>query len=306
MPVQVICHGGAWSIPDQAAAESQKGVREAAKAGLEALKNGQAVEDAVVAAVSCMENNPIFNAGFGASLTRAGTVELDSMIMRGRDLEIGAVAGVQKIKNACQLARKVLDSEHTMIISQGAVDFAVEQGIDLVDPDSLVTDYEKAALKKLQDYKPAVKNIFGDQHGHDTVGAVAVDSQGNFAACTSTGGVTFKRVGRVGDSPLAGSGAWADEFGACSTTGHGEGITKALLAKRVVDECQKEDSPSKAVKNGLDYMLNRIGSRGGAITLTKDNYGFSFNTKRMPWCHVTLDAENYGMNPNEHFTADIK
>ena len=99
---------------------------------------------------------------------------------------------------------------------------------------SLITEYEKEHLRNLQNYKPAVKSIFGDQTGHDTVGAVALDVYGIFAACTSTGGVTFKRVGRVGDSPLPGCGAWADDNGACSTTGHGEGITKALLAHRVV------------------------------------------------------------------------
>ena len=107
-------------------------------------------------------------------------------------------------------------------------------GMELVEETSLITEYEKEHLKNLQNYKPAVKSIFGVQSGHDTVGAVALDQHGNFAACTSTGGVTYKRVGRVGDSPLPGSGAWAEDIGACSTTGHGEGITKALLAHRVV------------------------------------------------------------------------
>ena len=106
----------------------------------------------------------------------------------------------------------------------------------IIDETELITEYEREHLKQLQNYKPAVKSIFGDQSGHDTVGAVALDNKGNFAACTSTGGVTYKRVGRVGDSPLPGAGAWADEVGACSTTGHGEGITKVLLAKRVVDK----------------------------------------------------------------------
>ena len=108
--------------------------------------------------------------------------------------------------------------------------------MELVEETSLITEYEKEHLNNLKNYKPAVKSIFGDQSGHDTVGAVALDQHGNFAACTSTGGVTYKRVGRVGDSPLPGSGAWAEDVGACSTTGHGEGITKALLAHRVVQD----------------------------------------------------------------------
>ena len=160
-----------------------------------------------------------------------------------------------KVKNASQLARHVMESEHTMIVGEGATIFAQEKGLifhfipnccrtgssfffllgmELVEETSLITEYEKEHLKNLQNYKPAVKSIFGDQSGHDTVGAVALDQHGNFAACTSTGGVTYKRVGRVGDSPLPGSGAWAEDIGACSTTGHGEGITKALLAHRVV------------------------------------------------------------------------
>ena len=150
--------------------------------------------------------------------------------MRRKPILKGAVAGVRGVKNASKLARAVLDSDHTMIIGDGAHDFAIECGngfetekkyrvqcnppfqisirsvkIEIVSEQSLVTDYEKAQLQELQRYDKAVGNIFRDQMGHDTVGAVALDDKGNFAACTSTGGVTFKRVGRVGDSPLAGA-----------------------------------------------------------------------------------------------------
>lgn len=299
--IKIICHGGAWSIPDDSEEKSMQGVKNAAKAGLDSLLSGSVAEDAVVEAVVSMENDPAFNAGYGASLTRAGTVELDSMIMRGRDFEIGAVAAVRKVKNACKLARKVLHSDHTMIVGDGALEFAKEQDIEIVEESTLVTNYEKNQLRHLQEYAPAVKNIFGDQSGHDTVGAVAFDSLGNFAACTSTGGVTFKRVGRVGDSPLPGAGAWADDIAACSTTGHGEGITRALLAKRIVDEAGIT-SPSVACTKSLEFMLNRIGSRGGGICLTKDDFGFDFNTKRMPWCYMDEQTTAHGINPGEHYT----
>lgn len=298
--IQIICHGGAWSIPDDKETASIEGVKTAAEVGYAALKRGVEAEDAVVEAVMSMENDPVFNAGYGASLTRAGTVELDSMVMRGRDLEIGAVAGVRKIRSACTLARKVLDSDHTMIIAR-ALAFAKENDMEIVEESSLVTPYERQQLDKLQEYEPAVKNIFGDQSGHDTVGAVAFDSKGNFAACTSTGGVTFKRVGRVGDSPLPGSGAWADEIAGCSTTGHGEGITRALLAKRIVDGATVE-APKTACTKSLDFMLSRIGSRGGGICLTKDDFGYDFNTKRMPWCHVNNEKMSFGINPGDHYT----
>merc|ERR1711935_691277 len=177
-----------------------------------------------------------------------------------------------------------------MIVGEGATLFAREIKIPIVDEKELITEYERRHLDELKNYAPAVKAIFGDQTGHDTVGACAIDKKGNFAACTSTGGVTYKRVGRVGDSPLPGAGAWADERGAASTTGHGEGITKALLAKRVVDGVEHMSIENSA-KSGIDYMLEKIGSRGGTIALSHDNFGYYFNTKRMPWCHLSGDGE---------------
>ena len=120
----------------------------------------------------------------GACLTRAGTVELDALVMRGRDLELGAVAAARKVRNASELARHVMDSEHTMIVGEGTTLFAAEKGMEIIDESQLITEYEKKHLEELQNYTPAVKSIFGDQSGHDTVGAVALDCKGNFAACT--------------------------------------------------------------------------------------------------------------------------
>lgn len=192
-----------------------------------------------------------------------------------------------------------------MIVGEGATLFARESNIPIVNDNELITEYERRHLEQLQNYAPAVKSIFGDQTGHDTVGACAIDLKGNFAACTSTGGVTYKRVGRVGDSPLPGAGAWADERGASSTTGHGEGITKALLAKRVVDGID-HTSVKHSAKNGIEYMLDKIGSRGGTIALSRDDFAYHFNTKRMPWCHLSGDGSHnaFGINPNEVFKLE--
>ncbi|CAG5080399.1 Oidioi.mRNA.OKI2018_I69.PAR.g9574.t1.cds [Oikopleura dioica] len=289
--LKIICHGGAWSIPDDAKEKSLEGIQRAARAGIEALKKGDKSEDAVVSAVTVMENDPIFNAGHGGSLTRDGTVELDAMVMRGRDSSIGAVAALRNVKNACQVARKVMDSEHTLIVGPGATEFAKEKGFEIIDDSTLVTPYEKAALEKIRHYGTGVESIFKAGEAHDTVGAVGFDGEG-FSCCTSTGGVTFKRPGRVGDSPLAGSGGWADGGAACSTTGHGEGITKALLAHRVVWGCGADQSrASAAVDDALDFMKTQIGSQGGAICLTRASFGVGFNTKRMPWCYISFDTE---------------
>jgi len=169
---------------------------------------------------------------------------------------------LRNVKNACQVAREVLDSEHTLIVGPGASEFAKEKGFEIVDDSELVTPYEKAALEKIRNYGTGVESIFKAGDAHDTVGAVAFDGDG-FACCTSTGGVTFKRPGRVGDSPLAGSGGYADGGAACSTTGHGEGITKALLAHRVVWGCGADQTrASKAVDDALDFMKTEIGSQG--------------------------------------------
>lgn len=240
----IVVHGGAWAIPDGSTERSLIGVRNAAAAGWKRLQDGQSSAiDAVEAAVVELENDPIFDAGTGSVLTADGTVEMDAIIMNGADLSYGSVASVENIKNPVKLARLVMEkTEHTMLVGAGANRFAAEQGICKVSAETLVTAEAKADFERFKTYGISVMTNFStrsDNLGHDTVGCVAFDGS-NFAAATSTGGIMGKRPGRVGDSPLVGCGAYADNFaGAVSTTGHGESISKVCLARRIVEGCER-------------------------------------------------------------------
>ncbi|CAG2119993.1 unnamed protein product, partial [Medioppia subpectinata] len=226
----LLVHGGAGTIEPQYVPLKLAGVKQAVRVGYEALANGRSAVDAVEAAVRHMENDPIMNCGYGSALTSAGTVECDAFIMDGRTLKSGAVAGVQRIRHPISLARAVMDrTDHCLMMGTGAESLAQEVGIDLVDNESLV---HEIAQKRLNAYKilkqkaaegmpsggtaptnttNTIAKALGAGRGeHDTVGAVAVDWEGNCAAATSTGELTGKRVGRVGDSPIIGAGGYAD------------------------------------------------------------------------------------------------
>ncbi|MGC9020076.1 MAG: isoaspartyl peptidase/L-asparaginase [Candidatus Methanodesulfokora sp.] len=272
----IVVHGGAWSIPDDAVDDHIKGCREAAIRGYERLKDGSAI-DAVEEAVRYMEDDPTFDAGYGSFLNSEGEVELDALIVDGKSLRFGAVAGVKRIKNPISLARTVMEkTEHHMFVGEGAEKLAVKIGMKLCDNSELVHPRELERWRK-----GGIKDIFS------TVGAVAMDSDGNLAAAVSTGGTPMKLPGRVGDTPLIGCGAYADNLlGAAASTGYGEAIMRVVLAKKAVDLMEKKSAPF-AVKEALLIMKEKTGGLGGLIAVdSRGNIGFYHTTSRMAFAYI--------------------
>ena len=280
----IIVHGGAWGIPDRLVDANIKGVKESVKAGWVILEEGGSALDAVVAAVNVLEDNPSFDAGIGSVLTEDRTVEMDALIMDGSNLDAGAVAGLKDVRYPIRLARKVMEeTPHVMIIGEGANRLADEFGLERITQEELVTEEARLEFEEWSE-----KAEYGDSFGHDTVGSVALDSDGNIAAATSTGGVTGKKVGRVGDVPLIGSGGYADNrVGGVSTTGHGEAIMRVNLAKLVLTYMEMGMHIQEASEKALGYMALRVNGSGGLIALDADgNMGHAFTTKRMVWASI--------------------
>ena len=273
------------------------GVAAAADAGYARL--GESALDAVEAAVRSLESDPAFNAGRGASLNQAGEVELDSVIMDGRTLDAGAVAAIGPVAHPVSVARLLMQhTEHVLLVGSGATAFAREMGVPILEASELVTAESHAEWQAMATFGQSVTTLYNSRnappvsHGHDTVGAVALDAEGNLAAATSTGGITYKRVGRVGDSPLIGSGCLADNhLGAISTTGHGEAILKYTLASRVLHRLSLasasagEGEAARALAGELEAMYARLdGSSGGAVCLSPTgDLGVAFTSSRMAW-----------------------
>jgi beta-aspartyl-peptidase (threonine type) len=239
-----------------------------------------------------MEDDATFNAGRGAVLNQAGQVELDAAIMEGSTLRVGAVAAVQGIEHPLELARLVMDrSSHVFLVGSGAVEFARSQGVATCSPPSLIVERERARWKKAKDLSEQQRQkeypiSFGPG---DTVGAVARDSQGHLAAATSTGGTLLKLPGRVGDSPLVGSGLYADDrLGAATSTGWGEGIIRVLMARRAVEFLGSGVPAPEAARRALGILEMRIEGRGGIIITAPDgSLGFAFNTPHMAHAYLT-------------------
>lgn len=240
----IIVHGGAGQVTPDRHDRLREGVRRAAAVGDAILAGGGSALDAVVAAVRILEDDPEFNAGTGSALTRDGTVETDASVMDGASQRVGAVAAVPDLGCAIALARAVLDSEHAILAGPAAWRFAAEVGITPAAPGSLVTERARTRLaaELARATNPSDRSGDGaadrvDDRSRDrsggTVGAVARDHGGRFAAATSTGGIVAKRAGRVGDSPIPGAGTWADARVAISATGDGEAILRVALARDV-------------------------------------------------------------------------
>ena len=284
----IAVHGGAWAIPDDLRQASLDGVGRATTLGWEALTSTGSAVDAVEAAVRYLEEDPAFDAGRGAVLTSAGTVELDAVIMDGRDLSAGAVASLGPVLNPVSVARAVMErSEHVLLCGAGADAFAREIGVEALSADDLVTAAAREEYEQMKTYPTTVETLFNAraQLGHDTVGAVAVDGNGNVAAATSTGGITFKRPGRVGDSPILGSGCLADNATGCiSTTGHGESLMRFTFASRWAAAVDGGAAPDSALAAQLRAMLDRLSGCGGAVCVDATGApGIAFSTERMAW-----------------------
>ncbi|XP_036978524.1 isoaspartyl peptidase/L-asparaginase isoform X1 [Acanthopagrus latus] len=308
MSAVVVVHGGAWAIPDQLAEASVDGVKAAACEGSSVLKRGGSALDAVEAAVRALEDNPVFNAGHGATLNADGEVELDAIIMDGRTLASGAVSSVKNIANPVSLARAVMEkTAHVMLTSRGANLFAESIGVVAVPPDALLTEYERKEWEKHKTYVTGVDEDFNTQWAHDTVGAVAVDTAGNVACATSTGGIRNKMVGRVGDSPVIGAGGYADNLsGAVSCTGHGESILKVTLARLILSHVEQGKSVADSSQLSLRYMADRVRGAGGSIVVSPSGqWAATFTTDRMAWAAVDQDVLWYGLDPDERLKEQL-
>jgi beta-aspartyl-peptidase (threonine type) len=272
VPVLLV-HGGAGAVPSDAPDELRDGIRAAVAAGWRVLAAGGRSLDAVEAAVRVLEDAPRFNAGRGSVLTSEGTVETDASIMEGDELRCGAVAAVRGIANPVTLARRVLDDgRHVLLAGDGALAFARAVGLPQCDPASLITERRRKQLE----------GATADTKG--TVGAVAIDRHGTLAAATSTGGMSGKLPGRVGDSPLIGAGTYADNtLGAVSCTGSGEAIIRVVLARRALDLMKDGDDPDYAAHVAVDLLVEKGRGDGGLILLDpRGRIGYAQSSSFMP------------------------
>src|SRR6266536_3285751 len=303
-PVLMV-HGGAWSIPDDMVEVHLKGVRNAVAAGWSILERGGSALDAVEEAVVIMEDDEAFDAGRGSFLNREGKVQLDALIMDGATLRAGGVGCVERIANPIRAARKVLsESPHVYFVAEGAERFAEEHGIPLCKNEDLIIPREVERLRAFQASTEAQKqDLFAHTISHDTVGAVALDTNGNIAAATSTGGTLNKAPGRLGDSSLIGCGCYADnQSAAVSTTGWGEPIMKLVLAKWAADRVASGNLPQWVAAEAMNYLHDRLNGHGGIILLDANGrVGLAHNTPRMAWALRTSEKMEFGVTRKQPF-----
>jgi beta-aspartyl-peptidase (threonine type) len=295
IPVIAI-HGGAGNLkklklaPEQEA-EYNAVMKQALETGYALLKQGKSSTEAVVAVISILEDCPLFNAGKGAVFNHDGINELDAAIMDGKTLDCGAIAGVRKIKNPIQLAKLVMDSsKYVLLAGAGAEDFAKDNGVDFVDPSYFFTELRWNQLQEaleekdmkldhsgLKEEDPDAEKKFG------TVGCVALDIYGNLAAGTSTGGLTNKEYGRVGDSPLIGAGTYANNNScAVSCTGKGEDFIKLTIARDIASMVEYQGLSLDSAATSAISKVKEFGGRGGCIALNrKGDIAFAFSTTGM-------------------------
>lgn len=272
MKPAIIVHGGAgaWKLDSDRLPTAVTACQEAAQRGHKILLAGGSALDAVEAATRILEDCPALDAGHGSYLNSAGEVEMDAIIMDGETLNMGAVAAIQRVANPISLARLVMtETEHHLLVGQGAEAFADQMSFPRCSAEQLVASAQ------------AMAETTG------TVGAVAIDQNGNLATATSTGGTKGKMPGRVGDSPLVGSGAYADNTtAAVSATGHGESLMKILASKQVCDFVDSGVDAHKACQAAIQLLESRVGGRGGLIAVdASGRVGFAFNTRAMPYAY---------------------
>jgi len=297
--ITLVIHGGAGNITPAIMNKEQEllyteGLKVALDTGYSILNNGGAALDAVTAAIESLENNPLFNAGRGSVFTKKGLHEMDAALMNGSDLAAGSVAGVRNIKNPIKLAKEVmLHSGHVMLSGKGAAEFALKQGLEMAHDDYFFNqdrydqwvEIRDSDLYQLDHKEDNLKgSIPNTDHKFGTVGAVACDAQGNLAAGTSTGGMTNKRFGRIGDSPVIGAGTYANnKTCAISCTGHGEFFLRAVVAYDV--SCLMEYkglSLQEACNVVVNDKLVKMGGEGGLIAVNaKGEHQFTFNSAGM-------------------------
>lgn len=267
----LIVHGGAGAVPDEEVEERQAAVDRARDAGWARITEGALA--AAMAAVRHMEDEPLLNAGIGATLNADGEVELDAGVMEGTELRAGGVACVRDVRHPIDLAYEVMrDGRHVLLAAAGASRFAREHDVEMCDPAIFITDRKRQELL----------------HGADTVGAVARDAAGHIAVAVSTGGIKGKLPGRIGDSPIPGAGIYADDrFGGVCGTGRGEAFIRLGLARLMVVELQHGMDAAAVAQGAVDYLGNKLQAGGGVIVMPAEGSPkAAFNTPVMPWSMI--------------------
>jgi beta-aspartyl-peptidase (threonine type) len=303
-PIAIVIHGGAGKIDRDALTPERERLyhstlEQSLRAGHAILARGGSALDAVEAAIVVMEDAPVFNAGKGSVFTAEGKNELDASIMDGRALQAGAVGGVTTVKNPIRAARAVMEkSPHVLFTNKGAEKFAADHGLEIVDPKYFFTERRWKQIqkwRKQQEAKPQA-SAEPDQHADyfGTVGCVALDAQGNLATGTSTGGMTGKRFGRIGDSPIIGAGTYADNRTAgISCTGHGEYFIRHAVAHDIPARmAYKQESLAKAARDVVQTVLKPAGGSGGIIGIdAHGNVVMEFNTPAMSRGYIDRDGK---------------
>lgn len=314
-PWSIAIHGGAGTLsPDRMSEEQraayEEALQQALDAGAKVLADGGSAMDAIQAAILPMEDSPLFNAGKGAVFTWEGTNELDASIMDGRDRSAGAVTGVTTVKNPILLADTVrTDSPHVFLMGEGAETFAAEKGFEVTPPEYFATERRREALERMKARQMSALDV---DHKFGTVGAVALDQEGNLAAGTSTGGMTGKRWGRIGDAPVIGAGTYADNRScAVSATGWGEYFIRVGVAQEICTRlrllkgsnymrmgsgqvsAQERLSMTQLATDSVMAEVKELGGDGGVILVTPEGEAlYSFNTTGMYRGRATSEGVN--------------
>ncbi|MCP4045576.1 MAG: isoaspartyl peptidase/L-asparaginase [Gammaproteobacteria bacterium] len=306
-PMAIVIHGGAGTLTkarmtDAKEAEIRAALEASVKAGHRELLKGAPGTEAVRVAINVMEESPLFNAGKGAVYNAAGDHEMDASIMEGKGLNAGAVASVSHIRNPIDLALKVMnESEHVMLMGEGAEEFARQHGFDMMDPAWFGTEFRRQQLQRIKAKEIAESETTQaetekeDQQDRwfSTVGAVALDCHGNLAAGTSTGGTSNKRWGRVGDSPIIGAGTYASNNGcAVSATGNGEYFIRHVVAYNICNRVELGTSVADAADTVVNDILVKAKGEGGAIAIDRaGNIATPFNSEGMYRASIDTDGK---------------
>ncbi|MHA2239767.1 MAG: isoaspartyl peptidase/L-asparaginase [Candidatus Hodarchaeales archaeon] len=306
MKYGVIIHGGAWNIPDELIDAHLRGVKKACSVASSILedKKGKAL-DAAEEAIAIMENDSTFDAGKGSFVNQIAEVEMDAIIATD-EYKIGSVCAIQKIANPVKVARLVMEkTNHIMLVGKGASLFAQEMGVPEVSPKDLLVGRELERyneLKKMKKFKP--KDAFRKQNKptqRGTVGCVCLDQAGHISVALSTGGTPYKRAGRVGDTPLWGSGAYLEKnLGGAAATGYGEDLIRILATNSCIQYMKSGLSAQKAANLTIKDLKKKAEGLGGIISLTPKSIGLAFNTPRMAFAFKIENKEmHYGINPED-------
>ncbi|XP_031352870.1 probable isoaspartyl peptidase/L-asparaginase GA20639 isoform X1 [Photinus pyralis] len=301
----VLVHGGAGDIPASRVPLKLSGCKKAVNDGYKVLAAHGSALDAVEAAVRVMEDDPAFNAGYGSVLNLDGEVEMDASVMVGDRLEAGAVTIVKDVAHPISLARLIMEkSPHVLLGADGAKRFAINHGVQILPPGSLVTEQAKEALAYFKKHGGDFTEIGCDRKKGEvgTVGAVAIDSNGLLAVATSTGGISGKLPGRCSDTSQIGGGSYADNcYGAVSTTGYGEAILRFCLAHAVVKEIASGKTAQRATEDAVEAMTKQFNKTAGAITISNSgSIGIHFSSKRMAWAYRLKNEVHFGIEREQH------